>query len=306
MDRSLFLSNALAAKQDLGWQGLYASNLSAFLFAANGMVYDAGIMRATDAYIRRKAGAASVWWGALLPIAAAKIALAEDGVTAYNASSHVTQSLQKAGFFPSIFLPAAAWVIASRSSPDGYGYAVERVRLFYQGLKARHPMIASMDDIVYFAMASLTPINIGAGVNFVEQSYASLKARFRYLPNANMSLAEIALLAAQEDVPERSVSLSSELKRYSIRMGEITLPSLGLSALLSDEHRHAAAQIADHVAFLRSHSLFRWVGRAMQSLFASAIYNVGASEGQRLGGLEIPQLVLEASVMQLLSQGVYG
>lgn len=270
----LFIDNADIVKRGFRWQRLQMRYIAALLYTAEDKVIDMEAIQRSYDRIKGNTGLFSMFRGNTALATATMLSLAEDGEKRFSDTLHVYDLLKEARFWGSDFLAIAAWQIASNTSPDDFGNAVWKMRSYYDGMKAQHPLLTNSDDYVYAAMLGLSDVEEATGVERMERLYRELKPEF-LSGNGVQALCEVLVLGDQAaESMSRVLALRQALRLSHLKMeNQYTLPSLGILTLLPGTVEEIVSDMDETFWKLRAQKGFgAWsVTKQELVLYASAL-----------------------------------
>lgn len=154
------------------------NRLAALLYAVEDKVADDEAIRASYELIKESTGIFSQFRGASVISIAALLSLSDEKETLLANTFAVYDLMKEAKFRASDYLVVAAYQIAANATSDRYQRTVERAKLFYDSMKAKHRFLTGQDDYIFSAMLGLSDIDVESGVDRMEQLYVTLKPEF--------------------------------------------------------------------------------------------------------------------------------
>ncbi|MDQ0194224.1 DUF4003 family protein [Paenibacillus wynnii] len=154
----LFADNAQRVKKAFAWQNAMVNRLAALLYTAENKIADDGAIRESFELIKENTGLFSSFRGTSAISIAALLSLSTDRQTQLAHTLAVYDMMKNAKFRASDYLVVAAYQIAANTTSDQYLRTVERVKAFYDGMKAHHRFLTGQDDYIFAAMLGLSDI----------------------------------------------------------------------------------------------------------------------------------------------------
>lgn len=288
----LLVANTQKIKKEFAWQNISISRLAAMMYAAEDREADPEAIRDAHELIKKNTGAFSTFRGNLSVGIAAMLSLSEDPQTRLEDALSVYEQLKAHKLTASDPLAMAAYEIAQHAEPERRRSAIERTRVFYEGMKENHRILTYHDDYVFAAMLGLSDLEPEAALKRMEQLYAELKPELR-AGNGLQSLTQLLVLGdADLGTSARLLELRDLFRQRKVRLDkEYTLPSLGLLALLPAEPRIIADEIEENAAYLREQKGFgAWSILDQEMLLLISGLFVSRSVGEAHRGLSGPTL----------------
>ncbi|OWA34038.1 hypothetical protein B9G55_17040 [Saccharibacillus sp. O16] len=290
--------NMQALKKEFTWHNVSASRLAALLWAIEDRTADPAHIRSVMGRIKQATSSFSSFRGLLSVALSATLSLKDDPERLLDETLDTYEQLRALKFKSSDYLVFAAYEIAEGAEPMRRAEVIERMHLFYDGMKANHRFLTSQDDYIFASILGLSELPVEAALKRMEDFYAELKPEFR-VSNSLQALTHVLTLGQADPLTiGRLTELREAFKARRLRMDkDFTLPSLGLLALLPTDTQVIVSDIEDGFAYLRDQKGFgRWsitdqellllvsgivisrsVGQIREGLTSSTISNVMAS-----------------------------
>ncbi|WP_339279563.1 DUF4003 family protein [Paenibacillus sp. FSL H3-0329] len=270
----LFADNAQRIKKAFPWQNAMVNRLAALLYAVEDKVADDEAIRASYELIKESTGIFSQFRGASVISIAALLSLSDEKETLLANTFTVYDLMKEAKFRASDYLVVAAYQIAANATSDRYQRTVERAKLFYDSMKAKHRFLTGQDDYIFSAMLGLSDIDVESGVDRMEQLYVTLKPEFMS-GNSVQALTQVLVLGEEaSQVADRVLALRDAFRAQGIRLDkEYTLSSLGVLSLLPCNKEDIVTDVSETYEFLRTKKGFgNWsIGKQELLLLSSAL-----------------------------------
>lgn len=253
----LFISNMQDIKGSFVWQNTMMKHMAALLYTAEDKRIDGSAIRHCYEMIKDSTGLFSMFRGNSALNIATMLSLCTDKVKRLADTLGVYDALKKARFHATDYLVIAAYQIASGTSADRYQTVIDRMRSFYDSMKAEHPFLTGSDDYIFAAMLGLSDVSIGDGASRMEQLYRTLKSEF-FSGNGVQALAEVLILGDKtDDVINRVLALRQLMRNVGLKMeSAYTLSSLGILALLPGSVDGIVRDVAEAFEYLRARKGF--------------------------------------------------
>lgn len=249
----LFAENAQRVKKAFPWQNVMVSRLAGLLYTAENKSVDEDEIRASHELIKENTrifspfrGNSAISIATLLSLSGKKEQQLANTLTVYDL-------LKDVKFRASDYLVVAAYQIAANTSTDRYQLTVERAKMFYDSMKAKHPFLTGHDDYIYSAMLGLSDIDVDNGVDRMEQLYKALKPEF-LSGNSVQALTQILILGKEASAAtDRVLTLKDAFRAQGIRLDkEFTLASLGVLSLLPSNKETLVMDVLETFEMLRT------------------------------------------------------
>ncbi|MEK4472326.1 DUF4003 family protein [Paenibacillus sp. FSL R7-0048] len=270
----LFADNAQRIKKAFPWQNAMVNRLAALLYAVEDKVADDEAIRASYELIKESTGIFSQFRGTSVISIAALLSLSDEKETLLANTLAVYDLMKEAKFRASDYLVVAAYQIAANETSDQYQRTVERAKLFYDSMKAKHRFLTGQDDYIFSAMLGLSDIDVESGVDRMEQLYVTLKPEFMS-GNSVQALTQVLVLGEEAlQAADRVLALRDAFRAQGIRLDkEYTLSSLGVLSLLPCNKEDIVTDVSETYEFLRTKKGFgNWsIGKQELLLLSSAL-----------------------------------
>jgi hypothetical protein len=270
----LFAENAQKMKKAFAWQNVMVNRLAALLYTAENKIVDDEAVRASYELIKENTGRFSSFRGNSVISIAASLSLSSRQETQLANTLTVYDLLKDAKFRASDYLVVSAFQIAAHTTSDQYHRTVERTKMFYDSMKAKHRFLTGQDDYIFAALLGLSDIHIEKGIDRMEQLYTVLKPEFMS-GNSVQTLTQVLVLG--EEAPEaatRVLALRDAFRARGLRLDkEYTLSSLGVLSLLPCNREDLVTDVSDTYEFLRTQKGFgNWsIGKQELLLLSAAL-----------------------------------
>lgn len=270
----LFAENAQRIKKAFPWQNTMVNRLAGLLYTAENKAADVEAIRASHELIKENTGLFSSFRGTSVISIAALLSLSAEKEQQFANTLTVYDFMKEIKFRASDYLVIAAYQIAAHTTSDRYQHTVERAKMFYDSMKAKHRFLTGQDDYIFSAMLGLSNIDVDRGVDRMEQLYTSLKPEF-LSGNSVQALTQVLVLG--EEAPEaaaRVLALRDAFRTQGIRMDkEYTLSSLGVLSLLPCSREVLVTEVSETYEYLRTKKGFgSWsIGKQELLLLSAAL-----------------------------------
>ncbi|MCL2510320.1 MAG: DUF4003 domain-containing protein [Methanomassiliicoccaceae archaeon] len=282
----LFAENTRKAKKGLGLKSVMAKRFAALLYALEGKPLDHNAVMNAYAAMKAAAGVLSVFRGNTSIFIAAMSSLKGDPKVLFDRTSAVYDMMKDAGFWRSDFLAVAAYTVAANAEPKDYQATVDRMRTFYEGMKAQRWLFTGADDNIFAAMLALSGVDPKEGVERIGQFYILLGPGF-LAKNSVLMLSQI-LVACEMPVQtaDRVIALRDAFRERKIPLDRAyTLPLLGILAMLPVDVNTVVQDITEAQTHLREQKGFGVLSVQKQELllYAASIVVSGYAEDVESG-----------------------
>lgn len=270
----LFANNAQRIKKAFAWQNAMVNRLAALLYTAENKVADDEAIRASYELIKEHTGLFSSFRGTSVISIAALLSLSAEQETQLTNTLAVYDLMKDTKFRASDYLVVAAYQIAANSTSDQYVRTVERAKMFYDSMKAKHRFLTGQDDYIFAAMLGLSDIDVDKGIDRMEQLYTTLKPEF-LSGNSVQALTQVLVLGEEaSEAADHVLALRDAFRARGIRLDkEYTLSSLGVLSLLPSNSEDIVTDVSETYEFLRTQKGFgSWsIGKQELLLLSAAL-----------------------------------
>jgi hypothetical protein len=271
---ALFTTNAQSIKKEFIWQNASMKRMAALLYAQEGKTIDYEAIRQCHELIKQNTGAFSTFRGKMALSLAALLSLSSNPQRLFGETLKVYDLLKSVKFRASDFLVIAAYEIARQADSIAYMDTINRMRAFYDGMKANRFFSTGQDDYIFAAMLGLSDLEIIHGTERIEQLNNRLRAEFRD-KNSVQALAQVLVLGGPDETSViRVLALRDAFRAQKVKMDKsYVLSSLGVLALLPPDPGSVVRDISEANSTLRAQKGFGAMSVSSQEilLYAAAI-----------------------------------
>ena len=273
----LFIANRDALKRAFPWESVYLLPLIAGTFAARHMTVNEGGMRSLDKSLKAQTGAFSTLRGMTKVPILGFIAVTPDPERKLQETLQVHDMLRKY-FSANTYLPLAAAVIATQTTPELFENTAARTRAIFDLMRKEHPFLTSSEDYVFAAMLALSPLSDERIVGEAEACYQGLIKVFK-TKNAAQSLGFVLAISDGDAAwkVERTIALYRMLKENGMRFGKYyELSTLGTVSTLPGPLEEIVGKMRETDQFLKKQKGYGFWGPGMQQRLMHAAMLVSA------------------------------
>jgi hypothetical protein len=237
----LFAENAQRIKKAFPWQNAMVSRLAGLLYTAENKSADEDAIRASHELIKENTGMFSSFRGNSAISIATMLSLSADKEQQLANTLTVYDLLKDVKFR------------ASDTTTDKYQHTIERTKMFYDSMKAKHRFLTGHDDYIFSAMLGLSDIDVDSGIDRMEQLYTALKPEFMS-GNSVQALTQVLVLGKEApEAADRVLALRDAFRAEGIRLDkEFTLSSLGVLSLLPSNNKDMVTEVSETFELLRT------------------------------------------------------
>ncbi len=266
----LMLENYEVMKKPFKWDLDMARHLVALTYAMKDQKVDVEKIAGMKKYIKSSTGSFSPFRGNMM--------FAIAGMLSVN-SDHPEQQLDKmaalqpvlksVGFKQSMYQPMALYALTTAyrgEDPKGH---LEKAKAIHKEMKANHPFLTSGDD---YALAILLA-DTEHKVDDLEAYYQDLNQQGFTKSNGLQMLSHILAFSNKtlRDTVDDVVYINKVLKENKLKVYSDYYPALGLIGLLQGDQRALMDDLVEVASDLRTRKKYKWLGKGMNLLMASAL-----------------------------------
>ncbi len=160
----------------------------------------------------------------------------KNGEQLFARTLQIHAALKQAGFRNGSYLPMTALMLAKNAKDTDLARIIERMKIFYKGMKSRHFWLTGEDDYIHIALLSTTELDPEKALEHMEALYRELSEGGLPKGNGLQSLTHVLTLG-EESVQEKC-ERTEKLHRYLIsnqyRLNNYQMAFLGVMTLLSE------------------------------------------------------------------------
>jgi len=250
----LFMKNTETIRKGISMTTGEDRRMAALLYAVNGKMMDRAAVENSYAVLKKGAGVLSPFRASTPLGMAALLSLKADPKAAFDSAKDAYGKLRDIKFRSSEFLALAAIQIAAGAEPKDHQVVVNRMRSFYDKMKANNWLYTGADDYILAAMFALSGADERTTVEGIDTLYQKLKPEFK-AKGSLLALAQVMALGKQTDAAavKRVIALRDALKEKKIRLDvSYAVPTLGILASLPAGAEEIAQEILEAEEFLRA------------------------------------------------------
>ena len=252
------------------WESNLAKHFAALIFTQSDKQFTKESMKSAIDVINQNTGVFSNFRGYYRFMLASMMIAESDSVEGTFARILNCESLLKqAGFKSSTHLPIASYTLYRASKGENNVSLAHKSFEVYTQMKSNHPFLTSSDD---YAMAILLAQS-GGDMDRIERIYKILNANGFYQGNALQMLSHILALSNQDAdrIAQTCVQLKATLKANQLNLASNFYAALGIVTLICLEDANIIHEWVDVSQYLMKLKKYKWLGKGMNVLLASAI-----------------------------------
>lgn len=264
------LDKYIALEKAFMWEHNLTKHFVAFLYTVNHKSVDKETLKNAIDVINQETGVFSYYRGTYRFMLAGLLSIESSSIEGLLGKIlQNEQALKNVGFKNGMHLPLASYALYKVSGDLDNNRVAGKAFEIYQMMKKSHPWLTSSDD---YAMSVLLASS-ACELDRIEQIYQRLVAAGFSKCNELQRLSHILALSNRpvEEVSLHCTSLRDQLKANKLTVYSSFYAALGTVTLISLEE---PALIADWIAlslYLNKQKKFKWLGKGMNILLASAI-----------------------------------
>ena len=252
--------------------------LTAYCAAERDRDLDLDAIKDAERLLKDNTGPFSSFRSAVRLIYAGALSLESDPSTVFDRVLEAHAAL-KAVFFPSSYLPMAAFALARAGREGAYEETARLTRTIYDAMKDDHPFLTGGEDIPFAALAACRGLSAPAASAGVESAYTVLR---QGLGAANGVQTAAQTLSLSEDpvaAARTLLRLWQELKEKKRPFGRDT-ELIGLAALALCETPDAALVCEIDDDLRRRRGFGNWtLGARQRRMYAALLASLGNEGG---------------------------
>ncbi|WP_042349454.1 DUF4003 family protein [Bacillus massiliigorillae] len=271
----LFIDNDRQMKQSFKWENHLIRKFGAFQLALNNQTVDVKQVKEMKEYMKMQTSSFSYFRSTnLFPIATA-LTSNEKPQQYFDQTVYYYEELKKEGFKRSVYLPYAAYFLATQLQPSEVPKTIEKAQQCYQMMKENHYWLTSDDDYMLAIILAYSHDDIAAAVEEMEACYSYLNERGISKGNALQTMSHLLTLSSERisQKCDRLLHYASELKKNKIKLDSYSQPILALLAMIDSNSEEVIRVIVETDQELASQDGFgNWsLGRASRNMFSVAL-----------------------------------
>ncbi|MGM9926298.1 MAG: DUF4003 family protein [Bacillus sp. (in: firmicutes)] len=271
----IFVRNDQAIKESFKWENQLIRKFSAFQLALAGQEVDRGQVKAMKEYIKQKTSAFSYFRSHNLFPIAVSLTSEEQPEHVFDQTVQYYEELKEAGFRRSMYLPYAAYFLASHVPQDEVKLTVEKALNCHQLMKQEHFWLTSDDDYMLAFILAYSHDDMEKAVHDSEECYDYLNRNGMGKGNTLQTIGYLLSLSKQRAADKCDCLLwyIDELKQHKIKLDSYSRPLLALLATVEEDRDEIVKGIIGTDKELASKDGFgRWsLGRASRNMFSVAL-----------------------------------
>lgn len=260
----------LKIEKQFKWQHNLSKHFAALIYTQKNKSFDKEKINRLIKVIKESTGVFSPYRGNSMFILAMLLCSEyDDPKEKFLKMLEYDKKLRNAGFKNSTYLPIANYALLITCEDSDVENRVKRGYDIYREMKNNHPWITSGDD--YPLTILLAGFN--NSIETIEEYYQGLNRLGFSKGNGLQLLSHILSFSSEnkEVVIRRCKNVYEKLKENKLKLYPSFYSSLGLIALLSGDNDEIIKELIEVAGYINSLKKYKWLGKGMNVLIASAI-----------------------------------
>ncbi|WP_105615397.1 DUF4003 family protein [Vallitalea okinawensis] len=266
----LMMSNFESLRNAFKWEHDLASHLIALNCAIRGKELDIQKIKDIKSYIKSETGMFSPFRGVSSYVISGLLSVGQKNPTeAVNSMLANEKILKSTGFKNSSYLPTALYTLENVYDGVDVNHFSKKAMTIYREMKDNHPFLTSGDD---YALAILLA-SADRQLNALEKYYDMLN-EFGFRKSNGLQMLSHILAFSDKDIRDNVVrceKVYAFLKSQGVKVYSEYYPALGVISLLDDEKDEILDDLVEVLNFIKNQKGYKWLGKGMNLLIASAI-----------------------------------
>lgn len=266
----LMMRNFELLRKPYKWEHELVRHLVALTYANKGLEVELEEIAEVKAYIKSQTGVFSAFRGNLcFAFSGLLSSSSSEPKVLFDEMLGNQKILKNAGFKNSTYLPTALYALSVTESDLSVNDYVDNAYKVYREMKQNHPFLTSGDD---YALAILLA-DSNHDTTLLEVYYEALNQRGFSKSNGLQMLSHILAFSEKEvgETVDQCDYIAQMLKAHKLKVYADFYPALGLMSLLDGDQGELANDLIEVATFLRDQKKYKWIGKGMNLLMASAI-----------------------------------
>jgi len=183
------------------------------------------------------------------------------------------KKLKEEGFKNNMYLPIASYALLLTCEEDSIDTRTEKAYEIYCEMKKNHPWITGGDDYPLCVLLSGSAKTIDTNIKNIEECYKYLNEEGFSKGNGLQFLSHILSFGDEANSSKvmRCMKIFDRLKENKLKIYSSYYAALGLITLISNDKSEAIEDFIDVAQYLNGLKKYKWLGKGMNVLIASAI-----------------------------------
>lgn len=267
---TLMIDNFEQMKKPFKWEYELTRHLIALSHAVKGKTVDVELVESMKSYIKQHTGTFSPFRGNMLMAMAGVLSAGDKNPRdMFDQMLEDQTMLKNSGFKSSTYLPTALYAFESLNIEGNKTEFVERAYEIYRDMRQKHPFLTGGDD---YALALLLA-DTDHDAQLLEEYYNALNHSGFTKSNGLQMMSHILAFSGREvrDALDHCSDIYDHMKAEKLKVTADYYPALGLVSLLDIDSDELATDMVEVASYLRAQKKYKWLGKGMNILMASAI-----------------------------------
>lgn len=277
-------------KKDYRWETDLVRQFAALAYCIKYKTFYKDAFDKLEKYIKNKTGMFSYYRSYHLFITCSQLITEYDNPeAAFDDLIQIEDMLKKHGFKNSNYTSFAAFNIMKTSEKCDWNNRAAKSYDIFKAMKDNHFWLTSADDYPVAALMSASEDSVSELSAYMEKCYTLLNNEGFSKGNGLQFLSHILTInhVSIEDKIKGCVRISNYLKENKIKLYSNSYSVIGIISLFGEYSIEAANELIEVYNYLKTQKSFKWSGKDMNVMFASALisekYALKAKEQGILG-----------------------
>ncbi|WBW96367.1 DUF4003 family protein [Oceanirhabdus sp. W0125-5] len=183
------------------------------------------------------------------------------------------KKLNNEGFKNNMYLPIANYALLLTCEENLIDSRIKKSYEIYGEMKKNHPWLTGGDDYPLCVVLAGSDKPLDTNIKDIEECYKFLNEEGFYKGNSLQFLSHILSFGEEYNRSKaaRCLEIYKTLKENKLRIDSNYYAALGLVTLISKDNNEAVQDLIDLAQYLNKLKKYKWLGKGMNVLIASAI-----------------------------------
>lgn len=286
----LLLKTHEEIKNNYKWETDLVRQFAALAYCLKAKAFDKAAFEKLEKYIKSKTGMFSHYRSYHLFITCTQLITEYDNPEeAFDDLIRIEDTLKNHGFRSCNYTSFAAFNIMKTSERGDWNSRASKSYDIFKAMKENHFWLTSADDYPVAALLSTSEESTNELSAYMEKCYTALNNEGFSKSNGLQFLSHLLTLSDKpiEEKVKSCVRISNYLKENKIRLYSNSYSVIGIISLFGEYSLDAANELIEVYNYLKTQKSFKWSGKDMNVMFASALvaekYALKAKEQGILG-----------------------
>ncbi|MGO1368832.1 MAG: DUF4003 family protein [Senegalia sp. (in: firmicutes)] len=264
------MENYEELRQEFKWENDMSRHLIALSYAMKGKEINITKIKEIKEYIKNKTGMFSPLRGHMTFVLSGLLNVNVDNPKEeFDNMLSNEKILKENGFKYSSYLPTALYSLSSVYKGDDVRDYTKKAMDIYKDMKKNHPFLTSGDD---YALAILLA-STDHSTDLLENYYEELNNRGFSKSNGLQMLSHIMAFSESSirDTVNKCENIHNNLRSNKLKISTDYYPAIGLISLIDGNENELMNDFVEIADYLRNQKRYKWLGKGMNVLIASAI-----------------------------------